>query len=67
MRKHVVGCWGESALKAVIDCGNVTDAREAVKDIKKNGSIAAAFERKGKGKITYSHWQHTKTEMRWAL
>jgi hypothetical protein len=27
-------------------------------------SIAAAFERKGKGKVTYSHWQHMRTEAR---
>jgi hypothetical protein len=27
-------------------------------------SIMAAFERKGKGKVTYSHHQHTKTESR---
>lgn len=26
--------------------------------------ITAAFERKGKGKVTYSHRQHTKTESR---
>src|SRR5882724_3989881 len=26
--------------------------------------ITAAFKRKGKGKVKYSHWQHTKTDMR---
>ena len=63
-QKHVVRCWGESALKHVINCGNVTEACEAVKDMKNTVSITAAFERKGKGNITYSHRQHMNMEMR---
>jgi len=62
MRKHVVSCWGEPALKAVMDCANLKDACGAANDIKNTGSITAAFERKGKGKVTYSHRQHTKME-----
>ena len=43
--------------------GTAKDARESVvKEIKGSGSITAAFERKGKGKVTFSHRQHTKTE-----
>lgn len=39
------------------------DAREQVKrPLRMTGSIKAAFERKGKGKVTYSNVQHTKTE-----
>ena len=34
-------------------------------EIKRTGSITAAFERKGKGKITYSHRQHTKMETKY--
>ena len=29
-----------------------------------NGSIMTAFEHKGKGKVTYSHQQHTQHETR---
>jgi hypothetical protein len=43
--------------------GTAKDARESVvKEIKGSGSITAAFERKGKGKVTFLHCQHTKTE-----
>jgi hypothetical protein len=35
-----------------------------VKGVLNPQSITAAFERKGKGKVTFSHWQHTKTESR---
>ena len=44
---------------------NADNARETVtKPYKLNGSLTAAFELKGKGKITYSHMQHTSTETR---
>ena len=49
-------------MKAVMDCANLKDACGAANDIKNTGSITAAFERKGKGKVTYSHRQHMKTE-----
>jgi hypothetical protein len=45
-----------------MDCANLKDARGATNDIKNTGSITAAFKRKGKGKVTYSHRQHTKME-----
>ena len=62
LRKHVISCWGEPAVKAVMDLANLSDAWEAVDKLRVTGSITAAFERKGKGKITYSHRQHSKTE-----
>jgi hypothetical protein len=62
LRKHALSCWGELAMKAVMEHANLPDARESVKGLIETGSITAAFERKGKGKITYSHKQHTKTE-----
>ena len=62
MRKHVVTCWGESVVKAVFHCENLKEAHQAANDIKNTGSIMAAFERKGKGKLSYSHRQHPKTE-----
>ena len=45
-----------------MDCTNMKDARTAVDDIENTGSITAAFKRQGKGKVTYSHRQHTKME-----
>lgn len=33
----------------------------------RDGTITAEFKRIGKGKVTYSHRQHTKTEARYAL
>jgi len=61
-QKHIGSCWGRPALKAVVDCANLKDARRATNDIKNTASITAAFKRKGKGKVTYLHRQHMKTE-----
>jgi len=61
----VEACWGEDALKAGMAAATAKDARESVvNELKGSGSITAAFERKGKGKgkVTFSHRQHTKTE-----
>jgi hypothetical protein len=33
--------------------------------LKRNGSITEAFERIGKEKVSYSHYQHTYTETRY--
>jgi len=63
LQKHVESCWGKDALEAGMAAGTAKDACESVvKEIKGSGSITAAFERKGKGQVTFSHWQHTKTE-----
>jgi len=53
-------CW--EAIKAVNEAKDVNEAHtKVVGGIIHTGSITAAFERKGKGKVTYSHKQHTKT------
>jgi hypothetical protein len=45
--------------------GSAATARKAlVNQSGVNESITAAFERVGKGKVTYSHRQHTKAESR---
>jgi hypothetical protein len=63
MRKHARTCWGEEVVKAADDAKSCDIARESIiNGILTNGSITASFERKGKGKITYSHRQHTKTK-----
>src|SRR5882724_4935620 len=63
LRKHAESCWGKDALEVGMAAGTAKDAHESVvKEIKGSGSITAAFKRKGKGKVTFSHHQHTKTE-----
>ncbi len=65
LRRHAKLCWGDDTVAAADDTRDVKSAREALskrKDL--NGSITAAFERAGKGKVTYSHRQHTKKESR---
>jgi hypothetical protein len=66
LRKHAKSCWGEAAVQAVDQAKNATEARDKiVTGILRDGSITAAFERHQKGKVTYSHRQHTKTEARY--
>jgi hypothetical protein len=61
MRKHAKKCWGTETVEIVDQAKNATVAQESIiKPLCTTGSITAAFERKGK--VTYSHRQHTKTE-----
>jgi len=63
MRKHAKLCWGADVVEAADRTKNAKEARDSViKPLTKDGSIMAIFERVGKGKVTYSHRQHTKTE-----
>jgi len=65
MAKHAKNCWGEAAYQAAQGSGTADSARKTVvESILQTGSITSEFERKGKGKVTYSHRQHTKTEAR---
>jgi len=66
LRKHARQCWGEEILQGADSCGDIDSTREGLVKAKKlrDGSITAAFERKGKGKVTFSHRQHDKTETR---
>ena len=61
LRKHAKICWGVETVAAADETRNVNDACEALKKVK-DGSITEAFERVGKGKVTYSHRQHTTTQ-----
>lgn len=66
MRRHAKSCWGEDTIRIADGARNVSEARtKIVRGILHNGSITAAFERKDKGKVSYSHRQHTKTETRY--
>ncbi|KAH7903433.1 hypothetical protein BJ138DRAFT_976062, partial [Hygrophoropsis aurantiaca] len=67
LRKHVKSCWGEEVLDATKGQTAAAAREGIVKNYLQTGTITAAFERKGKGKVTFSHRQHTKTESRLAL
>ena len=65
MRKHAKKCWGDEVVASVDKAKNAHEVHvTTVKGALDPQSITAAFERKGKGKVKYSHWQHTKTEAR---
>jgi hypothetical protein len=66
LRKHARICWGDDVVHGADACADIGSARKALDNATKrrDGSITAAFERKGKGKRTYSHRQHTKAETR---
>jgi hypothetical protein len=65
LRRHAKSCWGDEAVEAADSTQDLQGARVILAKTKlRDGSITAEFERIGKGKITYSHRQHTKTESR---
>ncbi|PPQ83573.1 hypothetical protein CVT26_004003 [Gymnopilus dilepis] len=63
MRKHAINCWGAETVQAAMDASNLDGARNVLAN-HKDGSIAAAFQVKGKGKVTYSQRQHTRQQTR---
>jgi hypothetical protein len=68
LRKHAQKCWGEDVVKTADEAHNADDVHTTtVKGVLQTGSIATSFEWKGKGKVTYSHWQHNKTETRYIM
>jgi len=68
LHKHAKSCWGEPAMWAVDQAKSATEAHEKiVAGILWDGSITTAFEQHGKGKVTFSHCQHTKTEARYVM
>jgi len=66
LRKHARQCWGDDVLLGADTCGDIATAREALSRATKlkDGSITTAFERKEKGKVTFSHHQHNTTQTR---
>lgn len=63
LHKHAKSCWGSETVQAATAVKSAKEAREVLSN-SKDGSIAAAFAIKGKGKVTYSHRQHTRAETR---
>ena len=63
LRKHTRLCWGVETVGEADETKNYGAASEIIK-LHKDGSITDSFEWKGKGKVTYSHRQHTTTQSR---
>ena len=58
-------CWGNNTVSAGYKANNANKVcKSTVKDHLNPQLITAAFERKGKGKVMYSHQQHMKIESR---
>lgn len=64
LRKHAKSCWGEASYSQVIDLKDVAIGRKAIGELSQTGTITAAFERKGQGKITFLSRQFNQTETR---
>ena len=70
LRRHAKVCWGDDAVVAADAAKTHAAAREVVEKSlgMPDKSITAMFERvKGNAQVTYSHRQHTKTEVRYAI
>jgi hypothetical protein len=62
---HAINCWGQENVDNSENAGNIESARAALAGAElRDGSITAVFERTGKGKVSYSHWNHTEEEAR---
>jgi hypothetical protein len=66
LRRHTRMCWGDEAVDAASKTKDLDGAHTALakSELKRNGSITAAFERICKDVVSYSHCQHTYTETR---
>ena len=65
MRKHAKKCWGDAVVASADKAKNVKEAQATtIKGTLYLQLIKAAFKRKDKGKVNYSHQQHNKTELR---
>ena len=65
LRRHAKNCWGSDAVEAADGTKDLESARLVLMKTKlRDSSITAQFERIAKGKVTYSHRQHTTMEAR---
>ena len=65
MHKHARRCWGDETLEVADLAKSVNEICDRiVRSILRNGSITTAFKHNTKGKITYSHRQHTRAKTR---
>ena len=60
-------CWSDKAVKAADGTWDVKTVHTALQNLKGvNGSIIAAFQQVGEGRVTYSHHQHTMPKAQYA-
>jgi hypothetical protein len=66
LTRHARVCWGEETVETARATGDLEGARGVLVKSKllRDGSITSELTRLGKGKLTFSHRQHTKTEAR---
>ncbi|OJT11999.1 hypothetical protein TRAPUB_11453 [Trametes pubescens] len=66
LKKHALSCWGTVAVERVLETADVSEARKMVMtSLLETGRISVHFQwSKKKGKVTYSHMQHTREETR---
>ena len=65
MCKHAKKCWGDVVVTSADSAQNANEVQATtVMGVLNPQSITVAFERNSKGKVKYSHRQHTKTEAR---
>jgi len=65
MQKHAKKCWGDEVVTSANVADNANEVHATtIKGFLNLQLITAAFKRKGKDKVTFSHRQHTKTEVR---
>jgi hypothetical protein len=65
--RHAKICWGAAEVETATAAGDIAAAREVLAKTKlRDGSILAELQHIGKGKVTYRHTQHTRTEARYA-
>lgn len=64
LHKHVKVCWGADIVERADEAKDINSICAGLATAKNltNGSIVALFERKGKGKVTFSACQHTYKE-----
>jgi hypothetical protein len=66
MRRHAKHCWGGDVIEAADKADTANEVRRTtIKGFLDPQSVKAAFDRKGKGKVQYTHRQHTTTESRY--
>ena len=66
LHRHATRCWGAETVKSADGTKDLEAARAILLKTKlHDGMIMAEFECIGKGKVTYSHHQHTSAEARY--
>ena len=66
MHKHAKNCWRDENVSNALNTKgalSIDDIRKSLSNAKlHDGTLVAAFERKGKGRVTFSTRQHTYAE-----